>query len=65
VRAASPLLLIARWAQEHDAEAAAIAVNARRFATRVLGEDMVHLYLLNVLKEVAALERYPMQDAFR
>ena len=53
------------WVQEHDAMAERVGVNARRFATRVLGEEMVHQYLLHVLKEVAALLRYPVADAWR
>ena len=33
------------WAAEHDESAQRIGVNARRFATRILGEEMV-LYLM-------------------
>ena len=50
------------WAAENDAAAERIGVNARRFATRVLSEEMVHLYLLHMLKEVASLMRYKLSD---
>ena len=38
------------WAVEHDEMAQRIGVNARRFATRILGEHMVHMYLLAMLQ---------------
>jgi len=53
------------WTEEHDDKAEQIGVNARRFATRILGEEMVHQYLLHVLKEVANLMTYKAKDALR
>ncbi len=52
------------WAEEHDEMAQRIGVNARRFATRVLGEHMVHLYLLATLQEISALMTYPAAQAW-
>tara|TARA_A100001015_G_scaffold273672_1_gene329358 strand:+ start:2937 stop:3998 length:1062 start_codon:yes stop_codon:yes gene_type:complete len=52
------------WAVEHDEAAQRIGVNARRFATRVLSEHMVHLYLLAMLQEISKLMTYPAAQAW-
>jgi hypothetical protein len=39
-----------------------VGVNARRFATRVLGEEMVQGYLLAMIKEIAALMKYKVRN---
>jgi hypothetical protein len=47
---------LAAWLQTHDAEAAAVGANARRFAETLLGRPMVEAYLLAVLQEAHALQ---------
>lgn len=40
-----------------------VGVNARRFATRVLGEEMVQGYLLAMIKEIAGLMKYKVRKS--